>query len=501
MSSELKSSLFNNPGYIPIKEYISSIDIERVHSNWKFPLTVLERFHFFILKVVLRFSWFSGSLYVEHGQTISPMYNFLLSYLKKHEILDSFTERDLHCKGYYSYYIEKQYKTKEGKFFLVSGQGVSKDRSTALSIAIGEIIERTITGLYDENKKITEASPEELMKTSRAVYPPLYHRFLDSQKKKFKILHSEPNKKIRWVAGENMITKEKVYIPRRMTSWFNERVNSHDNIMVHGTTNGSAGFFSKDEAVLRGLLEVIQRDGFLVHWLTQIKPEIIPNNTLPKHLEEKVAAFEERGMSISIVNVTSFSIPTVVVAVISRNAEVPQVVVSGASSFTFDEAIDAALKEVVIGTEMFYYQKKDTDIVPATHEPFISSLDKIPRQLYWRGVDKIKKFEWFISGKTVSYSEISKRNLHVKDTVSEKLQIVLRLLKGYGAEYYPVVYYPENRIQKKIGFYVAQVYIPKAFPFYLFEGYGTFDSDRLDDFAKSKNITNWALNPEPHMFS
>lgn len=81
------------------------------------------------------------------------------------------------------------------------------------------------------------------------------------------------------------------------------------------------------------------------------------------------------------------------------------------------------------------------------------------------------------------------------------MQIVLRLLKGYGAEYYPVVYYPENSIQKKIGFYVAQVYIPKAFPFYLFEGYGTFDSDRLDDFAKSKNITNWALNPEPHMFS
>ena len=123
------------------------------------------------------------------------------------------------------------------------------------------------------------------------------------------------------------------------------------------------------------------------------------------------------------------------------------------------------------------------------------------RQLYWKGKDKLQQFEWFIKGEQISYQQLCQKNLISKGDDISKLEICLNVLKSKGESYYPVVYYPENEVQQKIGFYVAQVYIPKAFPFYLVEKYGTFDSDRLQEFAESKKVFNWELNPQPHMFS
>jgi hypothetical protein len=65
----------------------------------------------------------------------------------------------------------------------------------------------------------------------------------------------------------------------------------------------------------------------------------------------------------------------------------------------------------------------------------------------------------------------------------------------------PVVYFPENQMQQELQYWVAQVYIPKAFPLYLLERYGTFDSSRLLDFAHSCGKDSFNLNPMPHMFS
>jgi ribosomal protein S12 methylthiotransferase accessory factor len=42
------------------------------------------------------------------------------------------------------------------------------------------------------------------------------------------------------------------------------------------TSNGMAGHFSRDEAILAGLKELIQRDAFLIYWL---------NNLTPRHID------------------------------------------------------------------------------------------------------------------------------------------------------------------------------------------------------------------------
>lgn len=496
------SNLFGKPGYLSIKEYVDDIDRMRRNGPWRLPLGIGDRLQLFFLKMVIKFSWFAKSLHITHTKSISPAYAVLFSYAQKKQFFDSMTERNLYYRGHFSYYLEKKASI-NGRTWSMRGQGVAEDKATAFSKALGEMLERAISGLYDMNKRIVFAAPDELMKKYPTFYPPKYHRFLDIQKKKFKELRYNSTDLIAWVEGKNLMTKEKTYLPRYLTSWFTENRNVKE-AFINATTNGSAGYFTKEGAVLRGVLEVVQRDAFLVHWLTMIPPKIIIQETLPKEIQEKIQEFESFGISLFVLDITSLSIPSVCIVAMNMQSEIPQVVVSAASAVTFEKAIQDALREMMIVSEMFSYKEDSAQLKydkSIRFEPFVSRLGKIGRQLYWRGAEKVEQFRWFISGGRVSYDDVCQQDIQCDADDMGQLEKCLKVLKNLGESYYPIVYYPENKIQKEIGFFIAQVYIPKAFPFYLFECYGTFDSDRLQEFALSRGVSDWRLNPSPHMFS
>ncbi|MFZ1627064.1 MAG: YcaO-like family protein [Candidatus Moraniibacteriota bacterium] len=500
-----QSRLFGRPGYIPLKEYVADIDFMVQHGPWKVPLRSIDRLHFQILKAVSRFSWFADALHIMHGSNVSPAYAILLSYAQKNGLVDLVGEKGLqHSRGYFSYYLNKKIAV-AGREDTMTGQGVAKDRATAFSKALGEMIERVVAGARDMNFEQVTASPQSVISQRiPMVYPPRYHRFLSVQKEKYNGLRHDSSIPIDWLMGKNLITNEQVLIPRKMTSWFIAN-SQRKNVFVQATTNGSAGYFTKAGAALRGLLEVVQRDAFLVHWLTMIAPQVVRHDTLPEDLRMQVQKLEAYGVLVHILNVTAIPIPSIFIAVTNdKSIEARQVILSGASGLTFHDAIENALREMTIGLEMFYYPEKDSEVgLEKTElEPFVSRLGKLERQLYWRGAEKMAHFEWFISGEQASYHDVCKKY----DTIGmksdrQRLSRCLAILQDLGTDYYPVVYFPKNSVQQEMGFYVAQVFIPKAFPFYLLEYVGTFDSDRLAEFAQSKGVLHWKLNPFPHMFS
>lgn len=499
-----QSVLFCRRGYIPLLEYLADIRHMDRYGPWKIPLRFSDRMQLGLLKLLAKLSWFAPSLYIMHPSSASPSYALIISYLRRHGIVHSVGERESTIPGCFSYVATTRVSTlwRSGR---ITGQGTSGDRATALSKALGEIIERLISGVHDTNHTVEIESPNTLIgRGENIMYPPLFHRYLDVQKAKYKSLLHDPGIPIEWVFGENLVTQERVRIPKKLTSWYiaNGR---RENMLAQATTNGAAGYFTKNGAVLRGLLEVVQRDGFLTHWLTMATPDVITNTSLPAHLREQVKKLESQGLSIYILDVTSLSIPAVIVAAVSeQSAEGPQVVLSGSAALTFGEAIGAALNEIVNGLEMFQYP----DIVSlggierGEPAPFVSKLGKIERQLYWRGAERVDRFRWFVSGTRVEYGKVARQDLlSATSRDTDRLMKCIEVLKGRGYDYYPAVYFPKHGIQRELGFYVAQVFIPKAFPLYLVEYMGTFDSDRLDEFAQSKGVSEWKLNPYPHMFS
>lgn len=498
-----QSRLFCQPGYIGLKEYLADIDHMDRHGPWKLPLRVIDRIQLGVLRGLVKVSWFADALHIRYPSSVSPAYSLIVGYLQKKELLGRIGERDSRCPGLFSYVTTTSVSVsaRNGR---ITGQGVAGDRATALSKSLGETLERLISGVYDMNLDLVTASPSAMLRGNASIlYPPRYHRYLESQKERFQEVRHDPHAPIAWVQGRNLIAGNSVFIPKKITSWYiaNGR---RENMLQHATTNGAAGFFTREGAVLRGLLEVVQRDGFLVHWLTMIAPGSIRTETLPNALLDEVRKLEALGLSIHVLDITSLGIPAVVVVAISdQPGALPQVVLSAAADLTFEAAIAAALRELVNGLEMFLYPQSGspTGMERDEPEPFLSKLGKLERQLYWRGEERVRRFRWFVSGPKIAYQELCKHDIGQSDNDGRRLRKCLSVLEGLGADYYPMVYFPKNPAQKKIGFYVAQVFIPKAFPLYLVEHLGTFDSDRLEEFARSKGVPEWKLNPLPHAFS
>jgi thiazole/oxazole-forming peptide maturase SagD family component len=491
------TELFDKEGYIELRKYLTDIFSMMKSGPWKLPLRIGDRINLRFLSVIDRLSWLSSVLHVLNPHPWSPSYSILYSFLHGRGFVDRVSEVNVPHEGYYSFVFEKDVILHNDRY-IISGQGVDTDKERAFSKGLGEIIERMVSGLGDTNKNVVIRSYAEMKKKFPTVYPPTYHRFLEIQKKSYRELNTTPEKPLEWVLGENIVTGHKTYIPKKMTSWFKRKEDFKD-VLQNSTSNGCAGYFTRDGAVLRGLLEVVHRDSFLVHWLTSTPPQVVAQETLPESVREIIESFREIGISIEVLNTTSIAIPSIMIVGISRHAEESRIAVSGASAVTFEEAIVNGLTEMmaligVFTAEAGHFNNKR---IPT---PFISTLDLAARRTYWQRKENVKEFQWFLSGKVVSFEEISKTNLISGIDDASKLEACLDILKKTGEGYCPIVYYPINKIQKELGFYVAQVYIPKAFPLYLLEYQGTFDSDRLREFAGTMGKKDFKLNHVPHLF-
>jgi thiazole/oxazole-forming peptide maturase SagD family component len=490
--------------YIPLGEYVADIKRFRSQSPWRLPLGFKDRLQLWLLARMVSFSWFAPLLHIKHPYPWGPAYTFLIEYLRKKQMVDELSVRTLLHAGFYSFYAERRIM-KGSTHWQVIGHGVSKDRQTALSKTLGEILERTISGLGDENQNITSAAPEQLSAAVvPMVYPPRYHRYLPVQiaTHAAKLQH-DPRELLEWVTGVNLITHQPTLIPKHMTSWFyGNRL--YKNVLQHPTSNGCAGYFTKEGATLRALLEVVQRDAILTHWLTKTPPRQIVLETLPGDLRVMVRDSERIGISVKILDITSLGIPTVCVVAITSQSPRPQVVLSAAAALTFEVAVGSALEELVNLAGIFNEVEQEGDdevIARADNQPFVTKLSARTRQLYWRGAARLPELQWFLSGAEVSVAEACTGDLPTTQNDAQDLQTCLAVLRSQGEGYYPVAYQPKNHVQDELGFYVSQVFIPKAFPMYLLEYLGTFDSDRLQDFAAAKGISSWTLNLQPHMFS
>jgi ribosomal protein S12 methylthiotransferase accessory factor len=492
------SSLFDRPGYIAIGEYLNDIQTMMKRGPWKLPIGIGDRFHLGILAAMEKYSWFSDALFVSHPHEISPAYSILLSYAKRKGILDHFREKRINFPGYYSYFLEKRIEIGERSWRLYA-QGVAQDRATALSKSLGEMIERYVSGIGDQNTDVLIASPSDLLKKGAPlIYPPLYHRFSKTHIHTFADLAYDPEQRIGWVVGENILSNKDVLIPKQMTSWFvSGRMDK--KFLFDPTTNGSAGHFTKEGAILRGLLEVIERDAFLVHWLTKTPPRKVEEKTLPEHIRNMMNAFRARGISTTILDTTALGIPSVCVTGITYQAEVPQIVISGCSAPTALEAIESAMRELITCSGSFYYESGENTEGAESESATTANLGKIGRQLFWRGKEKLRRFNWFLEGPAITYQELSKNDLVTR--TESALETCTCLLSSLGTEFEPIVYSPQNTILEDLGFFVSQVYVPMAFPFYLLERRGTFESNRLRQFARSKGIEAWEINTDPHPFS
>jgi ribosomal protein S12 methylthiotransferase accessory factor len=155
-----------------------------------------------------------------------------------------------------------------------------------------------------------------------------------------------PEHKIRWAWGYSFRQQRPILVPEQLAYYWHYRGEPGH---VQSTSNGCATGSCLEEAMLYGLLELIERDTFLLAWYARLAlPKIDPGSDDQREIRFMLAAVEKEGYELSLLDARlDFKVPSVIAVLRSRDKhKLGQTLVGGGAHLNFEVAIKKAFSEV-----------------------------------------------------------------------------------------------------------------------------------------------------------
>ena len=150
--------------------------------------------------------------------------------------------------------------------------GIDYTPAGALAAAIGEAAER-YAAAYIPASHMIAATAAELGGT--AVDPASFALFDDAQYEQpgFHFRRFTPHTRVRWSPAFRLPGGEPAYVPTQLVHLL---ADSHDDTPVgYATSSGMACGATLEEAILSGLLELVERDAFLLAWYDRLSLPLV----------------------------------------------------------------------------------------------------------------------------------------------------------------------------------------------------------------------------------
>lgn len=283
-----------------------------------------------------------------------------------------------------------------------------------------------------------------------------------------------PQSLLEWVGAYDLMNNEEVFVSSNSVYHPYDSPGQCQKLFL-SNTNGLASGNVIEEAILHGLLEVIERDAISIAQFSRNLGKEIVLTEEDGYLYELARKFKNAGIELKLWLVPSDTgIPTVIAVTDDVKLKDPALLVMGAGSHLKPEiAVSRAITEAA-QSRLVQIQgaREDTD-----REGFIRSV----------GYDRMKRLNrfWFEEGEKISLSEV--QDLSRKSPV-ENIDVILEKLKGLTER---VLVVDLSREEIKVP--VVRVIIPG---FELF----TIDRDRKGkrigsqrkkEFSRNKNEKPW----------
>ena len=223
--------------------------------------------------------------------------------------------------------------------------GSAPGRDQALAAALGEVAERYSASWLPEGLPL--ATSREL--GGSAVDPARFALFHSRQHARagfpFKAFTADTC--VRWAPGVALPSNEPAYLPAQLVylRWRSPEDTGEEPI-AYSTSNGTACGATFEEAVLSGLLELIERDAFMLTWYGRLSLPRLDWSSAPE-----LAAFDDRyfraaGLHYSAIDLSCFhDVPTVAGIVHGNPGDGAPLAVGAAAASTVGEAWQGALGE------------------------------------------------------------------------------------------------------------------------------------------------------------
>lgn len=277
-----------------------------------------------------------------------------------------------------------------------------------------------------------------------------------------------------WVGAYDLMNGEETFISANAVYHPYDAPGQCQKLFL-SNTNGLASGNVLEEAILHGMLEVIERDAISTAQFTRNLGKEIVLTEEDEYLYELTQKFKDAGVGLKVWLVpTDTGIPTVIAATDDAKLKDPALLVMGAGSHLKPEiAVARAITEAAQSRVVqIQGAREDTD-----REGFIRSV----------GYDRMKRLNWFWfeEGEKISLSEVQDLS---RKSPAENIDVILENLKGLAEKVLVV-----DLSREEIAVPVVRVIIPG---FELF----TIDRDRTGkriaagkkkEFSRNKNEKPW----------
>jgi ribosomal protein S12 methylthiotransferase accessory factor len=394
----------------------------------------------------------------------------------------------------YSSQIEITKTDTDGRLFSDTKPGGSSIFSEDLALlkCLGETVERVCTQCYKENE-LTISSYKNLK--SPAINPKDFEYFSKSQlkNKHYQKFCINNDSIFSWKKGYSLDDKKQILIPTQMIHYSYQLLSNEPKIYNFIST-GAAGGGSFLAALLRGILEVIERDSFMIFYLNKLPGKKINYKSIKNKKIDKIIELCDRYLfEWHLVDITTdLGIPTFASILIDRSGIGPAVSIGLKSSFQTLEAIVGSFEECLHPRNSIRHMYEDIkkNTVKTDQITNISN-----RALFWYKNTMIENLDFWLKN---NETEIDLSD-NVKKTDAENLVKIKKIFNNQKIDCYYVDITRED--VKKIPYYVLKVIIPKLHPLYLDENYPYLGGNRLKEVPLKLGYKPLGkLNKVPHPF-
>ncbi|MBI3335376.1 MAG: YcaO-like family protein [Candidatus Portnoybacteria bacterium] len=355
--------------------------------------------------------------------------------------------------------------------------GSSFDPEEARAKAVGEFLERYAL-LPPSQNAMEKASPTYLKKKNKKFLDPASVAGAFQQQAKTSSSRVE-DAEFLWVKGKSLFGRKEIFLPAQLAFWHYNPDKFSEPCIRESNSNGAAGMFSLDQAILAGIYELIQRDAFLIFWLNRIAPPRITLESIQnEEIQQILATIRRYNLGVEILDITSdFGVPAFIAILLDGMGDKKRVVIGGGCDAKSEKAIKSSLMETL---SLLHFARKNNEVftLPEPYQPFKENIGQRERLLLWANHEMFGRFKWFISGEMMSFAR-HKAKYQIPFGIHEELTFLIEMCKMMGHGYEIYYYEANNSILQKLNYYAVQVIVPALVPLYLHETYAPLGASRL----------------------
>jgi ribosomal protein S12 methylthiotransferase accessory factor len=226
---------------------------------------------------------------------------------------------------------------------LWSGRGDTYHESFVLGLLEG--LER-YAGLIPRGKQANifesyaQLAPNALDPRECGLYQPDAYHYLQ------RFQPFSPDRRTYWVWGYSFRQKRPLLVPEELVYYLEHRQDYH--IFVHDSSNGCAAGSCLEEAIFHGLLELIERDAFLLAWYARLSPpRIDPRSCCRAETLFVLENIERHGYELSLLDTRlDIRVPSVVSVVKRKESGPGNIMLAAGAGLNPEDAVRSALCEV-----------------------------------------------------------------------------------------------------------------------------------------------------------